>query len=167
MLRDPVHVLAALRDAQLVLAAVPHSEQNAKGEAGRRHAGLHTSLENLNKPEASWTRADLIASGVQFPSPGSIITGRTVFIREINMLSLIFLSGSMSILPKSVIKSAFTSAMIAIRNVCVIEKAETSLNAALCTFINECRKVDDPEAPELLNYYATGLAKLAVMNRLL
>ena len=48
----------------------------------------------------------------------------------------------------------------------VIEKDETSLDAALCTFINECRKVDDLEAPELLNYYATGLAKLAVKNGL-
>ena len=48
----------------------------------------------------------------------------------------------------------------------VIEKDETSLDAALCTFINECRKVDDLEAPELLNYYATGLVKLAVKNGL-
>jgi len=40
------------------------------------------------------------------------------------------------------------------------------LNDALCTFINKCRKVDDSEAPELLNYYAIGLAKLAVKNGL-
>lgn len=41
---------------------------------------LETSLENLSKPEASWTRADLIASGAKFPSPGSGITGRTQFL---------------------------------------------------------------------------------------
>lgn len=41
---------------------------------------LGTSLENLEKPEASWTRADLIASGAKFLSPGSVLTGRTQFI---------------------------------------------------------------------------------------
>ena len=38
---------------------------------------LETSLENLNKPEASWTRADLIASGAQFPST---FMGKTTYI---------------------------------------------------------------------------------------
>ena len=244
---------------------------------------LETSLENLNKPEASWTRADLIASGAQFPSPGSIITGRTVFIDPNNTFlvgykaflkmvsSYSFMAtyaqtvfedtvrckeylylaaycqkclcgwpdddelhvatchvslqqlhtflmaviadakddfitdlGSMLMLPErnfkdsiliyrgeatiflatedfekayrsaehlqSVLKKAKRPNSMWIYYAqgikAVIEKDETSLSAALCAFINECRKVDDSEAPELLNYYAIGLAKLAVRNGL-
>ena len=244
---------------------------------------LETSLENLNKPEASWTRADLIASGAQFPSPGSIITGRTVFIDPNNTFlvgykaflkmvsSYSFMAtyaqtvfgdtvrckeylylaaycqkclcgwpdddelhvatchvssqqlhtflmaviadakdnfitdlGSMLMLPERNFKDsilisrgeatiylaaedyekAYRSAehlqsvlkktkrpnsmwvYYAQGIKAVIEKDETSLSAALCAFINECRKVDDSEAPELLNYYAIGLAKLAVRNGL-
>lgn len=41
---------------------------------------LETSLENLNKPEASWTRADLIASGAKFPSAFSAFMGKTQFL---------------------------------------------------------------------------------------
>lgn len=48
----------------------------------------------------------------------------------------------------------------------IVDKDETVLNDALCTFIKKCRKVDVPEVPDLLKYYAIGLAKLAVKNGL-
>lgn len=244
---------------------------------------LDTSLKNLEKLEASWTRADLIASGAKFPSPGSILTGRTQFIDPNNtflvgykaflkMVSCykfmaeyayaiqqniahckeyLYLSsycqkclcgwpdddelhvatchvssqqldkflmaiisdakddftsnlGHMLMLPErnfkdkiliargeSIIslavgddKKAYQGAehlqavlkkakrpssiwMYYAQGIkAIIEQNEEVLNSNLCTFINKCREVDDPEAPELLNYYAIGLAKLAAKNGL-
>lgn len=75
---------------------------------------LETSLENLNKPEASWTRADLIASGAQFPST---FMGKTTYIDPDNT----FLVGYKAFID---LRSAYRF---------MAEHAQTALNdTALC-----------------------------------